>query len=453
MKPLNPAFKSRLDKAADLVTANRTDEAMPIVSDVLNQEPDCWQALYLAGTGFLKLEQPGLATHCYKRVTEIVPGLPDAWNALGRCYDQRGDYDTSEKMFRRVLMKDTKNPHALNNLGMTLMKKFRPKEALVYFEKAREVKPDLRALDDNEALARLCLKDWKNGWEQYDKGVGTSFDRKDRKYRGEPMWDGMPDRDIAIFTEQGLGDEIMFASVIPDAIRDSRSVVIECDKRLKGLFHRSFNVPVYGARYNEDVDWLGKHNFTHRASVCSLPKFYRLTDDAFPGVPYLTADPERRKMVRALLDSLPGRKKVGLAWTGGRQATGEGYRSVDLDQLKPLIDAFPDCSFVSLQYKKAEEKHGVRHFPYLTQTQDYDDTAALVAELDAVVCVTTAVLHLSGALGKRAFCLVSDKPIWRYGAEGSEMVWYKSVSLHRQKQGDWKPAIESVIEGLKSWLA
>jgi ADP-heptose:LPS heptosyltransferase len=157
-------------------------------------------------------------------------------------------------------------------------------------------------------------------------------------------------------------------------------------------------------------------------------------------------------MFRTLLDGInpvhPRRPKIGLAWTGGLPNTGRTRRSLTLDNLAPLIAEFPQADFVSLQYMDAPEAAaaGVHHFPFATQTKDYMDTAALVAELDLVITVQTAVVHLAGALGKACHVIVSNRPVWRYGAEGAAMPWYSSVVLHRQPAGGtWQVPIDSVI--------
>jgi hypothetical protein len=109
---------------------------------------------------------------------------------------------------------------------------------------------------------------------------------------------------------------------------------------------------------------------------------------------------------------------------------------------------------VSLQYDEPDagtlEAHGIRNLPAFTQTVVYENTAALVMELDAVVTVTTAMAHLCGALGRRAHVLVNEKPRWFYGLEGSEHPWYASLVLHRQSGGAWP--IEEVREALLAEL-
>jgi hypothetical protein len=158
-----------------------------------------------------------------------------------------------------------------------------------------------------------------------------------------------------------------------------------------------------------------------------------------------------------LLDTLPG-KKVGIAWSGGLPNTFSGRRSFDLKGLEPLLRT-PGISWVSLQYRDAEEPIArmrekgitIHHWERAVgKGVDYDETAALVSELDCVVSVCTAVVHLSGALGKKCLVLAPSKPRWWYGMSGKDHAWYDSLEIYRQSD---KWPVERVTERLKEVLS
>jgi hypothetical protein len=192
-----------------------------------------------------------------------------------------------------------------------------------------------------------------------------------------------------------------------------------------------------------------------------LGGFYRTTDESFTGEPYLKADPERRLMWRALFDS---KKKpvIGIAWTGGMPWTAQRYRTLTLDQLSFMKSI--DAHWVSLQYKDASSEiaaykaanPGVDlvQYPFATLTSDYDDTAAMVAEVDMVVAVQTAVVHLAGALGKDAMVLLPKTSQWRYGEAGDTIPWYSSVKVYRQRSlNDWLGPIGEITGHLRKRYA
>ncbi len=236
----------------------------------------------------------------------------------------------------------------------------------------------------------------------------------------------------------------MYASCIPDVAADN-SVILECEGRLKNLFQRSFpNVAVHGTR-RAAASWLADVSVDARCAIGGLPKACRSVEADFPGSPYLVADPERRIQWRALLGSFGKRPKIGVCWSGGSKHNQPKARRVGLESFRSLIDGL-DATFVSLQYKDpsaeiASSGLPVHHWKRACETDDYDDTAALVAELDLVVGVHTSVHHLAGALGIPGIILVPEKTLWLYAQDN--FPWYKSAKLFRQKQGEpWSNTIQ-----------
>ncbi|MGH9928204.1 MAG: hypothetical protein ACREA9_03140, partial [Pyrinomonadaceae bacterium] len=246
--------------------------------------------------------------------------------------------------------------------------------------------------------------------------------------------------------EQGIGDELSFASILPEIVPQMKSVTLDCDEKLGGLFKRSFpTVEIHATRKskNEKKDWLAGRKFDAHCLIGTLAWYRRQSTQSFPGTAYLVADPQRRVQWRALLDTLPG-KRVGIAWTGGSKGTFKTRRSLDLEALLPILKTL-GVSWVSLQYQdptddilEFEAKHGIKihHWPRAAESQDYDDQAALVAELDLVISVCTAIVHLSGALGTPCWVLVPSKPRWFCGLFKDRSPWYSSVEMFRQLV-DW----------------
>jgi hypothetical protein len=223
-------------------------------------------------------------------------------------------------------------------------------------------------------------------------------------------------------------------------------VTIECDGRIERLFQRSFpTTKVYGTRYKEKTPkW--KENcprFDARVALGALPQFYRNEDKDFPPTPYLTPRPDMVLQWKTLLESLGNKPKIGIAWTGGIPRTGQYKRSVSLDTLGPLFKGF-DADWISLQYKEpevefAEHKYNIKihDWDWGTRVWDYDQTVALISQLDLVISVCTTVVHAAGALGKECWCLVQDPPLWRFFRNEDTFIWTPSVKLYRQKGSEW----------------
>jgi hypothetical protein len=427
------------------------DEAMRICNEFLNGNFGDIGAIALASHILIDSGRLGLANALLKLAVKINPESSVLWSNLGLTFQEGSDLAEGEAAFIKAINRDPRNAFALNNLAQLYVNTAQPQKAINCATKAIELDPSLPEARYNLGLANLQLGNWKEGWDGYEYNLGAHRHRRERVYGKVPRWDGTKGKTVIAYGEQGLGDEISFASCIPDLLRECR-VVLESDKRLDALFRRSFGVPTYGTRKEAGIGWVKEHKPDASVAFGSLPHFYRNSTESFPGTPYLKADPERRLMYRALLDSLGPQMKVGLAWTGGLKNTGKERRSVELKDLAPILAQ--DAIFVSLQYMDAPEVAGtkVHHWPFAVQTQDYDDTAALVAELDLVICVTTAVVDLCGGLGMPCWVLTPKAPMWRYGLSGEAYVWSNAVRLYRQTN-EWIHPISEIARDLREKAA
>lgn len=300
----------------------------------------------------------------------------------------------------------------------------------------------------------LALGHWKQGWSQH----GSRFMNGASKWRPMPfpIWSGepAPEKTLLVLADQGLGDEIMFASCIPDAKQQFGHVILECEPRLEKLFKRSFpGVAVVASARERDARWLsGLPNPDAQIAAGDLPRFFRHQSTDFPQHSgYLQADPERIQFWRDRLAQLGSNYKVGISWRGGMSLTRQRSRSTGAQDWAPIL-AVPGCQFVNLQYGDCQSELAqlqqlasgrVHQFPEVIP--DYDETAALVMALDLVVTVCTSIVHLGGALGKPVWVLVPYAPGWRYQASGDTMPWYPEVRLFRQPHmGDWATVCQNL---------
>jgi Tfp pilus assembly protein PilF len=415
----------------------------------LNDAPDDPRLVAGMAAYFHNKGAYGLGYHLWRRFLEMDKRPnPGALNNVGLCAAATGTeamQAEAEKYFRMSLKLDPKGTPALNNLALHHLHNGDHEQALKLCERSLETNPDQPEVHECMAYCLLMMGQWERGWKEWHYSVGTKY----RPILGDgPEWDGERGGDLMVRGEQGLGDEISFASILPDAAKDNR-VTLECDSRLAGLFRRSFPyIDVHGTRNGEKRGQF--KGYDYRTLIGSLGRVYRTTPESFPGTAYLVADPERRLQWRALLDTFAG-KKIGIAWTGGRTNTFAERRSFRLEDWAPILGT--DHTFISLQYQSPDPpelaKFGVKHWPRATETQDYDDTAALVAELDLVITATTAVVHLCGALGKECWVLAPRRPRWFYGREGRRIPWYKSVEIFRQTKDGWP--IDEIAQRLKAW--
>lgn len=433
--------------------------AIDACSKLLNDDPDDIEALFIAAQAYAKGERHGLAANIYRRILEIDPQNANAWNNLGHAYHGLADHRTASGHFIRSLLFEGDNYAAYNNLILMHLNLGNLDEAKRIYRLARfhaGTSEEIEECTGSVSLALLATRQWATGWDAYEcmlkpdklrKEINFAITDSEGRQKSLPRWDGSQGGEVIFYGEQGLGDELLFASAIADAMRDV-SPIIECDHRLQLLFARSFNCPVYGTRFTSQRDWLKNHNPKAKCAIGSLAKFYRRSDAAFPGQPYLKPDPEKRAMARALLNEWPGRK-IGIAWTGGQKHTRDKDRSLTIEAIEPLL-SLPGITWVSLQYKGPYHDSPdprIKHVPIFTQSQDYDDTAALVAELDSVVSVTTTVAFLAGAVGTECHVAVPDHPTWHWGRDGV-LPWFP-LKLYRRQGRDWAGVVEQIKEVIR----
>jgi hypothetical protein len=271
-----------------------------------------------------------------------------------------------------------------------------------------------------------------------------------RVYR-QPLWTGetLAAGRLLIWGEQGIGDEIMFAGLMPDVIRTGNRCLLDCDARLKPLFARSFpGIDMVSGRapgHDSEPDVAA-----HLPSG-SLPGLFRASLAAFGATtsPYLVADPLARERFRA--HRTDGRRLVGLAWSTKNRTKGRD-RSIDLSLFASLF-ARSDIRWVSLQYgdhDELESQAAAASAPILVdrsvdQFSDIDLFAAQIAAMDMVVTIDNSTAHLAGALGVPAFVLLPIVSDWRWLQACEDCPWYPTLRLFRQpRRGDWQSVLQAV---------
>ena len=417
------------EKANQLNLERKYDEADKVYDLLLAQNPKNPHLLATVGTMYIRMGRYGMAISLLERATETEK-QSDMYFNLGIAYKFAGLYDKARKYFDRSI-EGTPSADALANYAGLYLNVGTPEIGMIYAKRALELEPNLPMAHWNMALAYLELGQWEQGWKEQEWGfdVGLRVDRKPGQF---PRWDGTKGKTVIVYGEQGLGDEIMFASMIPDLMK-TNTVILECHKRLETLFHKSFGIECHGTREDTNIPWIADTKAEYQISIGSLGRFFRNKREDYPGTPYLKAEPLEKTKFR-----------VGISWTGGLKQGRVRTREVPLNLWKTILDNHANCEFVNLQYTDCKEDlsflrsigYDVKYFPEV-HAEDYYETAKLVKSCDLVISVCTSVIHLAGALGVPCWVMVPNKPAWRYGITGG-MPWYRSVRLYRQpKDADW----------------
>ena len=446
-------FTDPYREASELAKQGKHAEGWKIINRLLTENPLDGRALVTGSYIMHLLGGYPQAYHLARSATQVLPEDSAGWTNLGHVASSMWLTDEAERSYKRALKcaRDKEHQKCLwINLSALYIDTGRFKEALALTDKILAIDPAHHDGLANQGFCRLALRDWR-GWKGYHHTIGSEW-RKKVQYTGEPEWDGSPGKTVVLYGDQGLGDEISFASMVPDAIDICNKVIIDCDARLEGLFRRSFpKARVYGTRTAQEGQW-AKEDWQIDASLPlgQIGEFFRTTDESFPGTPYLTPDPDRVSMWKGLF-AQKRKPVIGIAWTGGVPKTNSRNRRLGLKDFLPVFNAV-DAHYVSLQYKDAStdlsafhsECPGVdlKQYGFATLSNDYDDTAALIAACDQILCIQTAVAHTAGALGVPVIVLLPVATQWRYGDSHDSIPWYKSLRVIRQQRsGNWQQEI------------
>ncbi len=426
------------------------------------------------------------------------PSDPNLIFLAGNCAMVGGKDERATKLFKEVYAKAPTYVPAILNLGFLLRKQHRIAEARhilrkglsyapnnsslwitlsgTYVNEGESVEgeliarqgllhcPDAADLHWNLALLLLEQGKWEEGWKEYlhrfDSSVmnlqthGLPQQRPPRLNRIDDIRRG---DHIICLGEQGLGDEILFMSMISDLIAEAEkrgvTVQVDANPRLQSVFERSFPKCTFRAGS-------GSPKPTWMCPIGDLGSLFRRTQEDFPSHNgYLRVDERRVAEIRQQLKNRFGAQQcIGIAWTGGSPRTHQRYRQIPLNTFQPILSE--PFHFISLQYKddtdeiaQLESDHGiiVHRLPELTQAKDYDETFHLVAALDLVICVPTSVLHVAGAIGKQCWVLVDDHAAWREASADDSISWYPQThkKFHKAPQAeDWRGVIKQIKQEL-----
>ncbi|MGC2063421.1 MAG: tetratricopeptide repeat protein [Thermodesulfovibrionales bacterium] len=426
---------------------NRQNEAIVCYRKALFFQPDMAEAHYNLANEFCARGEYDEAVQSYRNAIKIRPDHSYACNNLSLALRSMGQTQEALHYGEEALRIDPDNVEAYNNLGVLLSNSGQLEKSIDNFNKAVSIRPDYTEAHWNMALPLLQLGDFVNGWKKYALRdlQRTASAVKDFSYR---RWDGssLKDKTLFIYAEQGVGDEIMFASVLTDVIPLAKYCIVECNERLVPLFSRSFPELTVIPSVKETLPEI-LHDIDAAIPIGSLPMHLRPDLGGFPQrKSYLVADADKidnwRNRFRDLGDGLT----VGISWRGGNEASVRHLRSTKLYQWADLLRV-SGIQFINLQYgdckqeiEEAREHVGVIIYDWedADPLKDLDNFAAQISALDLVISVDNSTLHMAGALGVPAWALLPKGNNWRWLQGVEDTPWYSSLRLFSQKEPhDW----------------
>ena len=388
----------------------------------------------------------------YRQAIALSPRHAEAHGNLGVALKDQGQLDEAIAASRQAIALNANLPELHNNFGVALYDRGQFDEAVAAYRQAIGLRPNYAVAHFNLAFPLLARGDFQRGWQEYEwRWKCQDFPSPQRNF-AQPPWDGCPlqRRTLLLYTEQGFGDAIQFVRYLPLVEERGGKVVVECQPELQRLFQAGPGNCQIVARGQP------LPAFDFHCPLLSLPRVFGASLANIPNqAPYLHADAQDVRRWRDRLADHPRLVKVGLVWAGSLTHKNDRNRSMKLARLTPLGQA-AGVLFFSLQKgaAAAEAKALPPSMELVDLTQelkDFADTAALIANLDLVISVDTAIAHLAGAMGKPVWTLLPFVPDWRWLLEREDSAWYPTMRLFRQpSRGDWDSVIANVAHALPS---
>jgi len=416
--PPPQAAHAYANRGAALRRLGRADEAVSSCIEALVRCPDMAEAYANLGAILQEADHPLAAIDACRRAIALAPSLHAPYLAMAHACQDCGD----------------------------------PAGALALLRRASTLAPALPSVRYNLAEALLQHGLFDEGWQAYEARWQARELALTRPACTNPEWTGqdITGRTLLVVEEQGFGDTLHFIRLIPLVkARGARRIVLQCRAPLVRLLAGMEGVDAVTATLPDP----GAYDLW--VPLLSLMQRLAVSPDRIPAaVPYLAAPPDA---IRHWTGALPETKdlRVGLVWAGdprlGHAAASrtDARRSLALAQLAPLLTV-PGVSWVSLQKgPAAAQLDSPAVFDPMPGATDFADTAAIVRQLDLVIGVDTAVIHLAGALGVPVWVLSRFSGCWRWLLDRDDSPWYPTLRLFRQQRpGEWAPVVAQMREEL-----
>jgi len=450
--------------------AARHAEAREVYKQAVRLKPDLWEAQYNYAQLLYATEEFEEAIKRYRICTELDPSHPDAYVALGNACKMQGDGDGALEAYEAAVKLKPNMPEALGNIAAVMVDRGKFIDALTLMNNAVALSPEPGELRFKRSLIALRLEEFSTGWRDYESRFFADTERIPCYPMPPTYWTGedISDKTILVWMEQGLGDEILYGSMLPDLIARAGKCIIECSPRMVPVFARSFPEAKVLRYQSQGVRATPVSEVDVQLGVPSLGQYFRPNAASFPKHRgFLKADPEQTKALQKKYRAIaPGNLVVGLSWRSKNTAVGRG-KSADLAEWEDVLSV-PGVTFINLQYGECEDeiravkdKFGVTIFndADVNPLKSMDAFFSQVAAMDAVVTTSNTTVHVAGSLSIPTWLLLPTGPagLWYWFLERADSPWYPSVKVVRKpdaaKEPWWRHGVAQIGRALAAKVA
>ncbi len=389
------------------------------------------------------------AMRFFDRTVELEPNFVPVHTNIGLLLQMTGDYAAAEQAHRRSVELDPNYVTALHNLANLLMDAGKLEESLEFFRRAVEQRPGDAEIHTHRALAFLMSGQFERGWDEYEWRMQMRSQLTKHSLKS-PLWDGRgyEGQTLLAYHEQGFGDVIQCARYLRQAKARGGTLVVACAPPIGRLMQQVEGVDKV---VTSDAE-IPPHHF--KVPIMALPRLFQARSGNIPApVPYLKAAPD------LVLPGGAGTKRVGIAWAGSATHDNDHRRSMPAAELAPLLEV-PGVTFYSLQFgDRAGELAAAGLKGKIVELGDealgdFYQTAGYIDQLDLVITIDTASVHLAAALDKPTWLLLAFSSDFRWLRNRDDSEWYPSVKLYRQdKPMQWHDAVARVAADLATFAS
>ena len=457
-------FEAHVNLGVVLQSQGKAEDAADVLLHAIHINPDMAEIHYALATVYQDLNRTGDAQASFQRALEINGVYVEALNGLAVCRGTLGDVNGAVEAFNSAIEVNPEFAEAHNNLGTLHSKLGRMDDALACFGRAMDINPDYAEAHRNCSHVLLLQGRFAEGWPEFRWRWQCRDFPSDKRAFPQVLWTGQPldGKTILVWGEQGVGDEIHFAEMVPDLYEAGARVILECETRLVPLFRRSFPaVTCIPRQTTPDAKALAP-DIDFQCPSGDLAGWLRTRLDDFPGRPsFLTANHARAEALKETYRAGGRDLIVGIAWVSKNPEVGQ-EKSLDLSDWRGLAE-IPGIRIVDLQYGdtaierarfEADTGAAIIHDESIDQMADLDAFAAQVAAMDLVISVSNTTVHVAGALGVPVWLMVNTVPLCVWMLEGATSPWYPSLKLFRQSEaGIWDGVVGQIAEALRKFAA
>jgi len=435
----------------------KTQEAELSIIKAIKINPNFAEAHSNLGTILKDLGKLREAEESQRKAINLSPNFAIAHLNLGSILKELDKLEEAEISTRKAIKINANLAEAHSNLGLILSGLGKLIEAEKSARKAIEIEPNIIETNYNLSLILLKAKKFREGWNQFEwrnkkKGVNNIIINKLEV--SKPEWDKEAKGRVLLLGEQGIGDQILFASLINDLFNEVEQLIIQPDKRLIPIFKRSFDDRIIYSNQNYLLE--GKYDFY--ISIGSLPKFFRNDTESFKRRQnkYLKVDANKTKILRNKYKTSNSKKIVGISWKSVSKIN--THKSISLEELILGIYSSNIC-FINLQYGETKDEINNLKRKYNIDILDIDevdtynnidDLSALINCCDDIVSIDNVTAILAGAIGSKCHLLLPYNSHWYWSINETSSYWLPSLMLYKQNEfKSWKKPLKAINEILK----